>query len=151
MNDIEFEWDDDKNKINSKKHGISFEDAKSVFFDDDAILFEDPDHSIGEERFLIIGFSKIKKICIVSHCYREKNSIIRIISAREATKSEKKIYTKGLGDWCERRIRYKKSESEKKSIFKSVKETDHYKYKLQYNWLFSGTVTGIGDPISNTD
>ena len=98
MNDIEFEWDDDKNKINSKKHGISFEDAKSVFFDDDAILFEDPDHSIGEERFLIIGFSKIKKICIVSHCYREKNSIIRLISAREATKSEKKIYTKGLGD-----------------------------------------------------
>ena len=92
MNDIEFEWDDDKNKINSKKHGISFEDAKSVFFDDDAILFEDPDHSIGEERFLIIGFSKIKKICIVSHCYREKNSIIRIISAREATKSEKNEY-----------------------------------------------------------
>lgn len=63
-----------------------------MFYDDAVILFDDPEHSIGEERFLIIGIIKTSKICIVSHCYRESDSIIRLISAREATKNEKKIY-----------------------------------------------------------
>ena len=63
-----------------------------MFYDDAVILFDDPEHSIGEERFLIIGMIKTSKICIVSHCYRESDSIIRLISAREATKNEKKIY-----------------------------------------------------------
>ena len=93
MNTIKFEWDENKNKINQKKHNISFEEAKTVFYDDNAILFDDPDHSIGEERFLIIGISQTEKLCIVSHCYREKDDIIRIISARKATKTESKIYT----------------------------------------------------------
>ena len=93
MNTIKFEWDENKNKINQKKHKISFEEAKTVFYDDNAILFHDPDHSIGEERFLIIGISQTEKLCIVSHCYREKDDIIRIISARKATKTESKIYT----------------------------------------------------------
>ena len=93
MNTIKFEWDENKNKINQKKHKISFEEAKTVFYDDNAILFDDPAHSIGEERFLIIGISQTEKLCIVSHCYREKDDIIRIISARKATKTESKIYT----------------------------------------------------------
>lgn len=93
MNTIKFEWDENKNKINKKKHKISFEEARTVFYDDNAILFDDPDHSIGEERFLIIGISQTEKLCIVSHCYREKDDIIRIISARKATKTESKIYT----------------------------------------------------------
>lgn len=80
-------------KSTKKKHKISFEEAKTVFYDDNAILFDDPDHSIGEERFLIIGISQTEKLCIVSHCYREKDDIIRIISARKATKTESKIYT----------------------------------------------------------
>ena len=63
-----------------------------MFYDDAVILFDDPERSIGEERFLIIGMIKTSKICIVSHCYRESDSIIRLISAREATKNEKKIY-----------------------------------------------------------
>ena len=63
-----------------------------MFYDDAVILFDDPEHSIGEERFLIIGMIKTSKICIVSNCYRESDSIIRLISAREATKNEKKIY-----------------------------------------------------------
>ena len=63
-----------------------------MFYDDAVILFDDPEHSIGEERFLIIGIIKTSKICIVSHCYRESDSIIRLISAREATKNEKRIY-----------------------------------------------------------
>ena len=68
MDTIKFEWDENKNQTNQKKHGISFEEAKEVFFDDDAILFDDPEHSKGEERFLIIGLIQKEKICIVSHC-----------------------------------------------------------------------------------
>lgn len=87
---LEFEWNPEKNKTNQRKHdGISFSDAIEVFYDDDAIVFDDPDHSIGEERFLIIGMNN-KGICIVSHCYRKEK--IRIISARKATKKEKNMY-----------------------------------------------------------
>ena len=91
-----FEWDENKDLINQKKHGISFDDARSVFYDDSAILFDDPDHSEYEDRFLIIGMSNIKGICIVSHCYRGFDDRIRIISARTATKSERKIYEQGI-------------------------------------------------------
>ena len=95
MEMLHFELDENKNTINKKKHGLSFETAKEVFYDDDAVLFDDPDHSIGEERFLIIGMLKSSKICIVSHCYRDDDNVIRLISAREATKNEKKIYQEG--------------------------------------------------------
>ncbi|MDE6133406.1 MAG: BrnT family toxin [Oscillospiraceae bacterium] len=95
MDIIIFEWDENKNTINKKKHGISFEEAKEVFGDYNAVLFDDPDHSVGEERFMIIGMIRSQKICIVSHCYRDNDNVIRIISAREATKHEKKIYFKG--------------------------------------------------------
>ncbi|MBD5141094.1 MAG: BrnT family toxin [Ruminococcus sp.] len=94
METIIFEWDENKNTINKKKHGISFEEAREVFDDIKAILFDDPDHSVGEERFMIIGIIRSQKICIVSHCYRD-NDVIRIISAREATKKEKNVYFKG--------------------------------------------------------
>ena len=66
-----------------------------MFYDEEAILFDDPDHSFDEERFLIIGMIKSSKICIVSHCYRNADSVIRLISAREATKKEKRIYLRG--------------------------------------------------------
>lgn len=92
---MRFAWDENKNEINKKKHGISFETAQEVFYDDNAILFDDPDHSIGEERFLIIGMTKSLKVCIVSHCYRDSDNIIRLISAREATKHERKVYEEG--------------------------------------------------------
>jgi hypothetical protein len=95
MESIIFKWDENKNEINKKKHGLSFETAKEVFYDDDAILFDDPDHSNGEERFLIIGMTESSKICIVSHCYRDSDNVIRLISAREATKREKQIYHNG--------------------------------------------------------
>ena len=96
MDELKFEWDENKNEINKQKHGISFETACEVFYDDDAVLFDDPDHSVGEERFLIIGMTEsLKKICIVSHCYRDSDNVIRLISAREATKNEKKVYQRG--------------------------------------------------------
>lgn len=74
-----------------KKHGISFEEAQTVFEDEYAILFDDPDHS-EEDRFLIIGMTDRKGVCIVSHCYRGEDEKIRIISARKATKTEQNIY-----------------------------------------------------------
>ncbi|MFV0439223.1 MAG: BrnT family toxin [Desulfopila sp.] len=92
MNKLIFEWDDAKNKINLKKHGVSFEEAQTVFFDDNAIEFDDPDHSLDEERYLLLGFSQILKILVVCHCYRDSESIIRIISARKATRKEQKAY-----------------------------------------------------------
>ncbi len=90
---MRFEWDPNKNEINKKKHGISFEEAKTVFYDEYAILFDDPDHSEGEDRFLILGFTQREHLCIVSHCYRGEDETIRIISARKATKSETTYYT----------------------------------------------------------
>ena len=93
---LHFEWDENKNEINKRKHGISFETAKEVFYDDLAIVFDDPDHSALEDRFLIIGMTKSSKVCIVSHCYRDNDNIIRIISAREATKREKNFYEEGV-------------------------------------------------------
>ena len=95
MEKIKFEWDENKNRINKKKHGLSFETAQEVFYDKSAILFDDPDHSYEEERFLIIGMIRSLKICIVSYCYRESGNVIRLISAREATKQEKNYYLRG--------------------------------------------------------
>ena len=92
MNKLIFEWDDAKNIINLKKHGVSFEEAQTVFFDDNAIEFDDPDHSLDEERYLLLGFSQSLKILVVCHCYRDSESLIRIISARKATKKEQKAY-----------------------------------------------------------
>ena len=96
MGMIIFEWDESKNQINIRKHGVSFEEARTVFYDDNAIFFDDPDHSYEEERFLILGVSAASRICIVSHCYRGNDEVIRIISARKATKNEIRVYYGGL-------------------------------------------------------
>ena len=91
-----FDWDENKNRINLEKHGITFEEASTVFFDDRAILFDDPEHSIDEDRFLLLGMSETAKVCIVCHCYRESDTVIRIISARQATRKEEQRYVRGL-------------------------------------------------------
>lgn len=92
MDYLIFEWNENKNRNNLAKHGISFDEAKTVFLDDNAVLFDDPDHSIGEERFLILGKTFQEKLCIVCHCYRDNDNTIRLISARRATKSETNAY-----------------------------------------------------------
>lgn len=97
MREIKFTWDENKNQINKVKHNLSFEEAKTVFYDTEAILFDDPEHSEEEERFLILGFSEKAKLCIVSHCYRENDEVIRIISARKATKNETNYYNEENG------------------------------------------------------
>ena len=92
MNELEFEWDNNKNEKNKKKHGISFEEAQTVFYDEEALVIDDPDHSKEEERFIILGYSNRANLLIVCHCYRSADMIIRIISARKATKNETKQY-----------------------------------------------------------
>lgn len=92
MSRILFEWDNEKNRINKKKHGVSFEEAKTVFYDDNAIQFWDEDHSEEEERFLLLGRSSKMRILLIIHCFREQESIIRIISARKATRKESVEY-----------------------------------------------------------
>ena len=96
MSCIRFEWDNRKNSINKKKHGVSFEEAKTVFYDKKARIIFDPDHSEDEDRFIIVGISIRLKVLVVCHYYKESNEIIRIISARKATKSEEKQYSEGL-------------------------------------------------------
>ena len=97
MKEIQFTWDENKNQINQNKHKLSFEEAKTVFYDEEAIVFDDPEHSENEERFLIIGFTSKARLCIVSHCYRENDSVIRIISARRATTRERAYYNEENG------------------------------------------------------
>ncbi|MBU3608851.1 BrnT family toxin [Polynucleobacter nymphae] len=92
MNSLKFEWELRKASANLKKHGISFEEAKSVFYDESARLISDPDHSDDEERFILLGVSHALRVILVCHCYRSKGNVIRIISARKATPQESKVY-----------------------------------------------------------
>lgn len=92
MDRIEFAWDPRKNEVNRRKHHVSFEEARTVFYDDDALVIGDPEHSQEEDRFLILGFSAQARLLVVCHCYRESESVIRIISARKATRNESKQY-----------------------------------------------------------
>ena len=94
MNSIRFEWDENKNRVNKDKHGVTFDEAKTVFFDTEALVIDDPAHSEDEEHFIILGLSKIANLLVVCHCYRETETVIRIISARKATKTENKYYKK---------------------------------------------------------
>lgn len=89
---IKFDWDSAKAAANIKKHGISFEEAQSVFYDEFAVQFFDEEHSTGEERFLLLGMSTRGRLLLICHCEREAGNIIRIISARKATKTESTFY-----------------------------------------------------------
>lgn len=91
MNSLGFEWDENKNLSNQQKHGASFDEAKTVFADEFGRLIPDPDHSLGEERFILMGMSSQFRLLTVCHCERGSNTI-RIISARKADKSERKQY-----------------------------------------------------------
>ena len=96
MKQLEFQWDPKKNRKNIRKHGVSFEEAKTAFYDEHALQFFDPDHSEDEDRFLLLGISFKLRTIIVCHCFREEETIIRIISAKKADKGESQDY------WSER-------------------------------------------------
>lgn len=92
MSNLSFEWDARKSAINANKHGVSFEEAKTVFVDERAKLIDDPDHSEDEDRFVLLGLSGVLRLLLVCHCYRGEGNVIRIISARKASAKESKSY-----------------------------------------------------------
>ncbi|MFC1701670.1 BrnT family toxin [Pseudomonadota bacterium] len=92
MKDIVFEWDETKNKINVQKHGVSFEEAESVFFDEFALLIADPDHSENEDRFVLLGLSAKLRLLLVCHCFEADDGLIRVISCRKANRNEIPLY-----------------------------------------------------------
>jgi len=92
MSALRFEWDERKAAANARKHGVSFDEAKSVFVDENAKLIDDPDHSEDEERFVLLGLSSALRMLLVCHCYRSEGNVIRIISARKANIKESKSY-----------------------------------------------------------
>ena len=92
MSTLRFEWDDRKAAANATKHGVSFQEARTVFADERAKLIDDPDHSEDEDRFVLLGLSSTLRLLLVCHCYRSEGNVIRIISARKATAKESKSY-----------------------------------------------------------
>ena len=92
MPDLRFDWDPVKARANVRKHGVSFEEAESVFFDEHAQLLNDPDHSASEERFVLLGLSDRFRVLVVMHVYREEEAVIRLVSARRATRAERARY-----------------------------------------------------------
>ena len=92
---ITFEWDEAKGRANLKKHGVSFVEARSVFFDEYAVQFYDDEHSSAEDRFIMLGMSNLSRVLVVCHCERSGGEVIRIISARKATKRERGFYPQG--------------------------------------------------------
>ena len=95
MSNIRFEWDPRKSAANQRKHGVSFEEAQSVFFDDRAILLDDPDEE-REDRFVLLGISASLRTLVVCHCYRQDGDLIRIISAKKADRKETETYEEHL-------------------------------------------------------
>jgi uncharacterized DUF497 family protein len=92
MDGLKFEWDRRKETANRKKHGVSFSEAKTAFFDENARVIADPDHSEEEDRFILLGLSSQLRLLVVCHCYREDLDTIRIISARKANRTERRVY-----------------------------------------------------------
>ena len=92
MSAIRFEWDEQKNATNKRKHGVGFEEAETVFSDENARLIDDPDHSEVEDRFILLGLSSALRVLVVCHCYREQDDVIRIFSARTAKPPEEAEY-----------------------------------------------------------
>ena len=92
MSDIRFEWDENKSRENKRKHGVSFDEAQTVFLDKNAIRYYDPDHSEDEDRFIMLGMSFKLRVLVVCHCYRLDDKVIHLVSARRANKKEAAIY-----------------------------------------------------------
>ncbi len=97
MSKLKFEWDKKKSKSNTNMYGVDFEEAQTVFYDENALQFYDPEHSEDEDRFILLGTSFKSKTLVVCHCFREEETKIRIFSARKADKSEQQVY------WSERK------------------------------------------------
>ncbi|MGA3279530.1 MAG: BrnT family toxin [Smithella sp.] len=92
MKELRFEWDEKKYNLNQRKHGISFLEAQTAFSDENGLLLDDPDHSLEEDRYIILGMSSKLRLLVIFHTYRKEDLIVRIISARKATRMEQRQY-----------------------------------------------------------
>ncbi|BAY96206.1 hypothetical protein NIES37_01330 [Tolypothrix tenuis PCC 7101] len=92
MSQLRFEWDERKARSNEQKHGVSFEEAETAFYDENARVIYDPEHSIEEDRYILLGVSDSLRLLLVCHIYQHSEEVIRIISARKATKKERQQY-----------------------------------------------------------
>ena len=92
MAGFRFEWDENKSRANKRKHGVDFAEATTVFYDENAVQFADPDHSQDEDRFILLGMSFKLRVVVVCHCFRESETVVRLISARKADKEEEREY-----------------------------------------------------------
>jgi uncharacterized DUF497 family protein len=96
MSGLRFNWDQRKSRTNQTKHGISFEEARTAFYDENARVAQDPDHSGHEDRFVLLGLSTALRVLVVRRCYRESDEVIRIISVRKATRKEQDEFRRWL-------------------------------------------------------
>jgi uncharacterized DUF497 family protein len=96
MTDLRFSWDSRKAQANLRRHRVSFEEAETAFLDEEALVLDDPDHSDVEDRFILLGLSATARVLFVCHCLRENGSVIRIISARRASRREQDQYRERL-------------------------------------------------------
>jgi len=95
VSQLRFSWNEQKARSNERKHGVSFEEAETVFLDDEALLLDDPDHSWDEKRFLLLGLSASSRVLLVCHCFLDEDTV-RMVSARRATKPERRQYVEGM-------------------------------------------------------
>ena len=146
MNTIDFEWDENKNAINKKKHKISFEETQTVFYDETALLIDCPEHSQEEERFIIMGLSQKANLLVVCHCYRASETVIRIISARKATKNESKYYYE-WGEQNANRIWFQPSPAQ--SLRQKAEKANHYQYWYWHHKLFQISVWNLRHTLSD--
>lgn len=96
MDELRYQWDERKNRANQRKHGVAFEEARTAFLDENARRVSDPDHSFGEDRYILVGLSVQLRLLVVCHSFLESERIIRIISARKADPSERRDYSRWL-------------------------------------------------------
>ena len=145
MRDIYFEWDDTKSRNNKRKHGVSFDEAQTVFFDENAIRDYDPDYSEDEDRFIMLGMSFTLRVLVVCHCYRSDDKVIRIISARRATK-EKQPFTGG--DLMRAQYDFSKMKGEKNPYVKHLKQPVTIRLDKSFGRVFESHGKRDGNALS---
>jgi len=145
MNRLEFSWGPEKAKSNQKKHGVSFDEAKTVFYDENARLINDPDHSEYEHRFVLLGLSLKPRLLTVCHCYKFADSAIRIISARKANQNG----TQGLWRCIIMRKEYDFSKSKKNPYAKMLKKQITIRIEEETIDYFKELAAESGIPYQN--
>ena len=150
VGNIEFAWDPRKARSNLIKHGVSFEEAQSVFLDESARLIDDPDHSKDEDRFILLGYSLQARCLIVNHCYRESDFVIRLISARRAAKEEEEVYW-SVKSVLERQMRkeYDFTKSRKNPYAKQLKRQVTIRLDTMAVAYFKQMAAELGIPYQN--